>query len=110
LNSELVARLESTFLGENSSEGLIPASRARELALMARSGIPEEVRRRTIEAIARAIKLGHSETAVMLNDLHLESGIPDTELDKLLAGVAEELQSAGYEVSWDDITSLWIKF
>jgi hypothetical protein len=105
-----VARLESSFLGESASDGLIPAARAKELALMARSGIPSEVRRRAIDAIARAVKLGHSEAIVNLGDLHLDFGISDDELDGLFKEVFEEIRLAGYKIKWDDITSLWIGF
>ncbi|EMJ8372956.1 Arc family DNA-binding protein [Pseudomonas aeruginosa] len=110
LNAELVARLEASFLSESPSEELLPAKRARELALMARNGIPDEVRRRTIEAITRAVKLGRSEAMANLNDLHLDSGIPDSELDELLKGVMTEFKDAGYKINWDDITALWIEF
>lgn len=110
LNAELVARLEASFLGGDASGTLIPAPRARELALMARSGLPDELRRRTVESIARAVRLGHREAVVGLEDLHLDFGISDDELEGLFKGVLEELTNAGYKVSWDDITSLWIKF
>lgn len=110
LNAELVARLESSFLGERISTDLIPAARAKELALMARSGIPDEVRKRAIESIARAVRLGHSEAVVSLDDLHLDFGISDAELDSLFEGVLGELKKAGYKVKWGDITSLWIEF
>ncbi|MGU3880109.1 Arc family DNA-binding protein [Pseudomonas aeruginosa] len=110
LNAELVARLESSFLTESSSEDLIPASRARELALMARSGVPGEIRRRAVEAIAKAVRLGHSEASASLEDLHLDTGIPDAELDELVKDVLVELRDAGYKVKWDDVTALWIEF
>lgn len=77
---------------------------------MARSGIPDEVRKRAIDAIARAVRLGHSEAVAALGDLHLASGIPDAELDELLEGVLSELSEAGYRVKWDDVTALWIEF
>ncbi|MGZ2928366.1 MULTISPECIES: Arc family DNA-binding protein [Pseudomonas aeruginosa group] len=110
LNAELVARLEASLLAKNTSEGLIPAVRARELALMARSGIPDEIRRRAIEAIAKAIRLGHSEAVAILDDLHLESGISDAELDDLTKDILTELKEAGYKIKWDDVTALWIEF
>lgn len=110
LNSELVARIESSFLGENSVDSLMGASRARELAIMARKRIPDQIRNRAIDAISKAVKLGHSEALVQLDDLKLDSGIPDKDLDDLLAHVIDELQSAGYNVKWDDITALWIEF
>jgi len=110
LNAEIVARLESSFLGEKDPGCLIPAARAKELALMSRSGIPSEVRKRAIESIARAVRLGHSEAAVSLDDLHLDFGISDAELDRLFEGVFKELKQAGYKVKWDDITSISIEF
>jgi hypothetical protein len=109
LNAELVARIEASFLGESTSH-LLPASRAKELALMARESIPNEIRNRVIRAIAQAIKLGHSEAFASLEDLELEAGIPEEELETLLNDVARELIKAGYEVNHDDINSLWIKF
>lgn len=110
LNAEIVTRLEASFVMENTSNELMPASRAKELALMARNKIPDEVRRRAINAISRAITLGHSDAAVSLTDLHLDSGISDKELDDLFKDVLDELERAGYKVKWDDITSLWIEF
>lgn len=110
LNAELVARLEASFLGGDASGSLIPATRAKELALMARSELPMELRRRAIEAIARAVRLGHREAVVDLTDLHLDFGISDAELDNLFNAVLDELKKAGYNVKWDDITSLWIDF
>lgn len=110
LNAELVARLEASFLGGDTSGSLISASRARELALMARSELPGEVRRRAIESISRAVRLGHRETVVGLDDLHLGYGISDEELEKLFEEVFEEFKKAGYKIKWDDITSLWIEF
>lgn len=110
LNAELVARLEASFLGGDASGNLIPAARAKELALMARSELPSEVRRRAIESIARAVRLGHREAVVGLTDLHLDFGISDAELEDLFKDVLDELKQAGYNVRWDDITSLWIDF
>lgn len=110
LNAELVTRIETSFISESALESLIPANRAKELALMARAGIPDEIRRRAIDAISRAVRLGHSEAIVNLDDLHLEHGIPDDDLDDLLTAVVGELESAGYKVKCDDLTLLWIGY
>lgn len=110
LNAELVARLESTFLREPENRSLISAARARELALMARNGIPDEVRRRALESIAHAVSLGRDSASVDISDLHLDVGIPDAELDKIFDSLFEELRRAGYTVKLDDITSIWIEF
>jgi hypothetical protein len=110
LNAELVARIQSSLITESSAETLIPAARARELALMARAGIPDEIRKRIIEAVGRAIRLGHSLTTVRLDDLHMDVGIPDKDLDALIGEISDELNEAGYTVNWDDVTALCIEF
>lgn len=110
LNAELVARIEASFLGESTPEKLIPATRAKELALMARAGLPDEIRRRTIEAITGAVRLGHSNAAVDVGDLGLDFGIPDADLDRLIEDVLQELTEAGYKASWEDITAICVEF
>lgn len=77
---------------------------------MARSGIPNEIRKRVIETIAKAVRAGHSVAYVDLDDLHLDGGIPDDDLDELQEGILAELKNAGYEVKWDDITTIQIEF
>lgn len=88
----------------------MPAKKARELAKVARSGIPNEVRRRAIAAISRSVRLGHSEAIANLEDLHLDTGGSDEELEEILKGVLDELEEAGYKVNHDDVTALFIKF
>lgn len=110
LNAELVARLEASFLSSAPTEKLLVASRARELASMARAGLPDEIRRRVLKAINRAIELGHSSLSVDLSDLQLDGGLSDSEVDNLLKAVDEELIGAGYKVDWDGGTSVWISF
>lgn len=110
LNAELVARIEASFISDSETERLLPAKRARELSLMARAEIPKEIRRRAISAIGKAVRLGHSEAIASLDDLDLDAGIPDGELEGLVSEVVEELERSGYKVKWDDITTLWIEF
>lgn len=110
LNSELVARIESSFLSDGSADRLIPAARAKELALMARSGIPDEIRKRAVEAISRAIRLGHNEAYVEISDLQLDVGISNKEIDELLSTAKAELEKAGYVVSCNDVEVIHIKF
>lgn len=110
LNSELVARIESSFLADSSADRLIPAAKAKELALMARSGIPDEIRRRAIAAIARAVRLGHNDTYIEISDLQLGVGMPDEEIDNILNVVRAELESAGYAVDCNDIEAIRVQF
>jgi hypothetical protein len=110
LNSELVARIESSFLADSSADRLIPAAKAKELALMARSGIPDEIRRRAISAIGRAVRLGHSDTYIEISDLQLGVGMPEEEIDNILNLVRTELESAGYVVDCNDIEAIRVQF
>ena len=110
LNAELVARLEASFLASSSTETLISASRARELASMAREALPEEIRRRVLKAINKAIGLGHSSLSVNLSGLRLDEGLDEKELDAIFAVLDKELLNAGYKVEWDGGASVWIRF
>ncbi|EMP7218005.1 Arc family DNA-binding protein [Pseudomonas aeruginosa] len=110
LNAELVARLETSFLPIGAPETLITASKARELASMARAGIPEEIRRRTLIAINRAVTLGHSSASIDLKDLKLDDGLGDEELEELFKDVSKELIEAGYEIEIDGGSWIWVKF
>lgn len=110
LNAELVARLESTFLMNTTSEKLIPASKAKELATMARVAIPDEIRSRTLKAINKAASLGHSSASVDLTDLQLDGNLSDDEIDSLTDSLNKELTEAGYAVEWDGAAYIWIRF
>ncbi|HDR2925577.1 Arc family DNA-binding protein [Pseudomonas aeruginosa] len=110
LNAELVTRIQSSFLDSSTQDALIPAKRAKELALMARTAIPSEIRKRAIRAIQRAVSLGHTEAYANLTDLSLEVGISDEDLESLIRPVIEELSRAGYKAKLDDITTLAIEF
>lgn len=111
LNAELVARLETSFISIAPPEKLIPASKARELATLSRAGIPEEIRRRTLTGINRAISLGHSSASIDLKDLRLDAGgLDEKELDGVFKNLIEELVSEGYQVELDGGSWLWVKF
>lgn len=110
LNAEIVARVEASFITERESKNLISAKRAKELALMARNNLPDEIRNRVISSIGRAVTLGHSSTNVDLKDLSLDEGLSDEELDELTKTIDRELISAGYRVEWDGGSWIWIEF
>lgn len=109
LNAELVARLEASFLSFAEPKELMTAERARELAAIAREGIPEEIRKRTVKAINRAAELGHSSALVVFEDLKL-SGMAETIIEELTRDISAELENAGYQAEWDGCDSLWINF
>lgn len=109
LNAELVARLEASFLSTTEPNVLMTAERARELAAIAREGIPEEIRKRTLKAINRGVELGQSAVIVDFKDLKLD-GMTEKVLEDLIHGINEELKKAGYDFEWDGGESLWISF
>lgn len=110
LNAELVARLEASFLSSAAPEKLLTAARARELASLARSGLPDEIRKRVLKSINRAVELGHSYVSVDLGDLRLDEGLDGSELEEISRSVGKELIDAGYRVEWDGGSSVWIDF
>ncbi len=109
INAELVARLEASYLSEDCLQ-LIPANKARELSELARSALPNEIRRRVIGAINHAIKMGHSSTVVNLSDFELDVGLSDPDAEHLISGITEELITSGYKYNWDDMTAIFIEF
>lgn len=110
LNAELVARLEASFLSAAAPEKLLTAARARELASLARAGLPDEIRKRVLKSINRAVELGHSSVSIDLGDLRLDEGLDDRELEEIFGSVDKELIDAGYRVEWDGGASVWIDF
>jgi len=77
---------------------------------MARAKIPDEIRRRIVESVNRAVSLGHTSAAVNLTDLQLDVGIPAPDLELVVKELSSEIKQAGYKLDWDDITSLGINF
>lgn len=110
LNAELVARIQASLLTDTESGTLMPAKQARELALIRRATIPQEIRRRAVSAISHAVRSGHSEAIVSLEELNLDTGIPNDELEELLYSVIRELEAAGYKVRCEDIEAMFIEF
>ncbi len=109
LNAELVARLEASFLSTAEPTELLSAQRARELSSTARDGIPDEIRKRTLRAINRAVELGQSAVVVDFKDLKL-SGMGVEIVEQLTRKINAELTNAGYEIEWDGGESLWVNF
>lgn len=110
LNAELVARLEASFLTTTPGDSLVSAARARELMALAREGLPTIIRNRAISAINRAVSLGHSVASVSLHDLSLAEGLTEKERSELALPLTQELEAEGYEVAWDGVSAILIRF
>lgn len=109
MNAEIIARLEIGFLSEAGADKLMPASKARELADVARREIPAVVRERVLQAIRRAVTMGHGSATVHLDDLGLEV-LPESYLEQLIDGIDSDLKAAGYQTEWDGGLGVWINF
>ncbi len=107
--AEILARLDLSFIGDASDDELIPASRAWEMAAIARQSIPATVKKRILEGINRAISMGHETAEISLKDLELES-LPSNDLDSLISEFSSWLSTAGYIPEWDGPESIWIRF
>lgn len=107
--AEILARLELSFIGESPDEELIPASRAWEMAAIARQSIPATVKKRILEGINRAISMGHEAADISFKDLELES-LPSEDVDSLISEFSSWLSAAGYVAEWDGPESIWIRF
>lgn len=107
--AEILARLELSFIGESTEDELVPASRAWEMAAIARQSIPATVKKRILEGINRAISMGHETADINLKDLELES-LPSEDVDSLISEFSSWLSSAGYVAEWDGPESIWIRF
>ncbi|MCF5179634.1 Arc family DNA-binding protein [Pseudomonas syringae] len=109
LNAEIVARLESSVLEESIGPELLSAAKAKKLSAEFRKGIPDEVKRRIVEAINYSVVHGLSSAHLDLIDLDLES-LPNPEANALSESFSGMLADAGYEVEWDGLNHLWISF
>lgn len=109
LTAEIIARLEISLLSESGEDKIIPASKARELAEVARREIPAVVRERVLQAIRRAVAMGHGSATVHFDDLGLEA-LPESYLEQLIDGIDGDLKAAGYQTEWDGGLGVWINF
>lgn len=109
LNAEIIARLEMSSIKESSSGSLIPAEKARQMSEIARKSIPSTIKIRILEAVERAISMGHTTAGVSLKDLELDS-IPESDSSQLYDSFSDMLDAAGYTFEWDAPDSLWIEF
>lgn len=107
--AEILSRLELSFLGDAPSQDLIPAKKARQMSEIARQSIPSTMKIRILEAVARAVSMGHTTASVVLKDLELDS-IPASDSAQLYDAFSEMLAAAGYSFEWDAPDSLWIDF
>ncbi len=109
LNAEIVARLEMSILKESAGAELMPANKAREISAISRLSIPSTMKARILEALARAVSMGHTTASVAFADLGLD-GIPERDASELYDAFSEMLYTAGYRYEWDAPDSLWIMF
>ncbi|AEK81716.1 Arc family DNA-binding protein [Pseudomonas protegens] len=107
--AEILARLELSFLGEAPSQELIPAKKAQQMSAIARQSIPATMKKRILQAINKAVEMGHGSAKADFQDLQLDS-IPQADMDQLFEAFSEMLSDAGYRYEWDGPDNLWIDF
>lgn len=109
MNAEMVARLQESFSEGLSDDELLPADRAKEMSVTARKSIHGVVKKRILNAVNKAVTMGHSATYVDLNDLQLEL-LPQADQNAIINSLSDWLEDAGYEVEWDGPDSVSVRF
>lgn len=107
--AEILSRLELSFLGEASSQELIPAKKAQQMSAIARQSIPATMKRRILQAVTKSISMGHATAEVDFTDLHLDE-IPEADMKEIYKTFDDLLSSAGYNFEWDGPDGIWIRF
>lgn len=96
-------------MGEAPSQELIPAKKAQQMSAIARQSIPATMKKRILQAINKAVEMGHGSAKADFQDLQLDS-IPQADMDQLFEAFSEMLSDAGYRYEWDGPDNLWIDF
>jgi hypothetical protein len=109
INAEIIARLEASVLRDTPSEGLISASKAKELATLARRDLSEAIRNEVILDLRVAISKGMGVCYVDLGDYQLEN-MSETEFSEVVSNLESELIAAGYTIEWDGQETLTVAF
>ncbi len=107
--AEILARLELSFIGEAPQQELIPASRAKEMATIARQSVPSVVRKRVLDGINQAVAMGHASAHIDLKDLEIEA-MPEADMNGIMEAFTDWLETAGYKTEWDGPEQLSIWF
>lgn len=109
MNAEIIARLEDSVLRDTPVDELVNASKAKELAALARRDLSEAIRKEVILDLRSAISKGMSVCFVGLADYDLEE-MGDDEFAEVVSGIEAELIKAGYSIAWDGHDTLTVAF
>lgn len=105
LNAELIARLESTLV---NTDKFIPAEKAREAAVHARSQIKERILAKCFRDIHEGIQAGINDIYLNLSEFRLDE-VDDDVFDELVSLAVNKLDELGYEHEFFD-ASIHVKF
>lgn len=109
MNAEIIARLEDSVLRDTPADELVSASKAKELAALARQDLSEAIRKEVILDLRSAISRGMSVSFVDLSDYGLEE-MGNAEFAEVVGSIESELIDAGYTIEWDGQETLTVAF
>jgi hypothetical protein len=109
MNAEIIARLEASVLRDTPSDELVSASRAKELAALARRDLADTIRNEVILDLRQAISRGLGACYVDLSGYGLED-MGEAEFSEVVSGIEAELVEAGYSIEWDGQETLTVAF
>ncbi|RON82468.1 hypothetical protein BK635_13290 [Pseudomonas chlororaphis] len=100
LNAEIVARLESSVHIPIPTDEIVPASKAKEIAAVARKNLAIEVRSLVIDQLNASIKQGATAASIDLTVFPIMA-YEDEASTEIADSIEVELTAAGYSISWD---------
>ena len=103
MNSEIVQRLEASFVSEIPADNQISAKEAIAIIQKAKEELSRIIFKRTFAEISKKLKLGHSHFNVELSDLDLE-GLADDDYVSVFKPTFSRLEELGYHIprdTWD---------
>ncbi|WP_075180594.1 Arc family DNA-binding protein [Pantoea sp. 1.19] len=103
MNSEIVQRLDVSFVEEISSDKLISALDVIKIASEATGRLSTIIFKRTFEEINRKARIGHKSFSITLDDLELD-GLSEDDFVSVFEPTFNKLKELGYEIpdsTWD---------
>lgn len=107
--AELIARLEASFYPEVGVASLVPASKAKELAAVAREKMGGTLQAHATAQIQKAISVGATSTLISFDNLGLEE-LTEEQYKRLRDAVIATLKSEGYTVNHEGLRLISVKW
>lgn len=103
MNSEIVYRLEASFMREQMTDDLVPAKKAMELSGLSRKSLPAQIMAKVAATINQAILFGHKRTSIDLDEFQIEL-LEEQDFEVISSQISQKLETLGYVNEWSGDT------